>query len=92
MSTIEGGMICTNDKKIFRILKILRAHGMLREAGDKNYENKIIQKNKSLSPKFIFMYPAYNMRSNEIPAVIGLNQIKRLDKNNELRKKILKFF
>ena len=92
MSTIEGGMICTNDKKIFRILKILRAHGMLREAGDKNYENKIIQKNKSLSPKFIFMYPAYNMRSNEIPAVIGLNQIKRLDKNNELRKKNLEIF
>ena len=38
------------------------------------------------------MYPAYNMRSNEIPAVIGLNQIKRLDKNNELRKKNIEIF
>ena len=36
MSTIEGGMICTNDKKIYHLAKILRSHGMSRELGDKN--------------------------------------------------------
>ena len=41
MSTIEGGMICTNDKKIYHLAKILRSHGMSRELGDKNLENKI---------------------------------------------------
>ena len=42
MSTIEGGMICTNDKKIFHLAKILRSHGMAREIGESRIENKII--------------------------------------------------
>ncbi len=92
MSTIEGGMICTNDRKVYKLIRILRSHGMLRESGDSNYEKKIIKKNPKLSPKFIFLYPAYNLRNTEIPAVIGLNQIKRLDENNIIRNKNLKFF
>ena len=92
LSTIEGGMICTNNKKIYETVKILRGHGMLRECGNKNFENKMIKKNKHLSPKFIFLYPGFNMRNNEISAVIGLNQLKRLNKNNKLRSKNLKFF
>ena len=92
MSTIEGGMICTNDKKIYHLAKILRSHGMSRELGDKNIENKIAKKYKKLSPKFIFLYPAYNFRNNEINAVIGLNQLKSLDKNNKIRRKNLLIF
>ena len=65
---------------------------MLRECGNKTYEKKIIRENPKLSPKFIFLYPAYNLRNTEIPAVIGLNQLKRLDKNNRLRTKNFKFF
>ena len=38
ISTIEGGMICTNNKEIYKISRMLRSHGMLRESGDKNYE------------------------------------------------------
>ena len=38
MSTIEGGMVCTNDKRVYKLIKILRSHGMLRESGDRNYE------------------------------------------------------
>jgi CDP-6-deoxy-D-xylo-4-hexulose-3-dehydrase len=45
----------------------------------------MIRKYKDLSPKFIFMYPTLNFRNNEIGAVIGINQLKRLDKNNKLR-------
>ena len=92
LSTIEGGMICTNNKKIYETAKILRGHGMLRECGNKKFEDKMIKKNKHLSPKFIFLYPGFNMRNNEISAVIGLNQLKRLDKNNNLRSKNLKIF
>ena len=86
MSTIEGGMICTNDKRVYTIAKILRSHGMAREIGDKKEENIIIKKYPKLSPKFIFLYPGYNFRNNEIGAVIGLNQLKSLDKNNKKRK------
>ena len=92
MSTIEGGMICTNDKKIFHLAKILRSHGMAREIGDRKLENKIVKKYPDLSPKFIFLYSAYNFRNNEIGAVIGLNQLKSLDKNNKIRRKNFKFF
>jgi len=92
MSTIEGGMISTNSKKISEILRSLRSHGMARELGNKILEKKIINKNKKLSPKFIFLYSGYNMRSNEISAVIGLNQLRTLDNNNKKRKKNLNLF
>jgi len=85
LSTIEGGMICTNQKKIYELARMLRAHGMAREMKDRNYEQKIISKHKQLSPKFIFLYEGFNMRSNELSAVLGLNQLKRLDKNNKKR-------
>ena len=92
LSTIEGGMICTNDKKIFEIAKMLRSHGMLRECGNKTFEKKMQKKYKYLSPKFIFLYPAYNVRNTELAAVIGLNQLKELDRNNKIRSENLKFF
>ena len=92
MTTIEGGMVCTNNKKIYEIIKILRSHGMAREAKNKSYENKIIKKYKNLSPQFIFLYPTLNFRNNEIGATIGINQLKSLDKNNEKRTKNFLFF
>ena len=92
MSTIEGGMICTNDKKIYELAKILRSHGMVREANNHHFEKKMIKKYPKLSPKFIFLYPAFNLRNNEMGAVIGLNQLKSLNKNNKKRKENFKFF
>ena len=92
MSTIEGGMICTNDKKIYEISKMLRSHGMAREAKNKNFEKKMINKYKDLSPKFIFLYPTLNFRNNEIGATIGINQLKSLNKNNKKRNENFNFF
>ena len=87
MSTIEGGMICTNNKKIYELSKILRSHGMVREAKNKKYEKKLINKYKDLSPQFIFLYSTLNFRNNEIAATFGINQLKNLDKNNQFRTK-----
>lgn len=92
LSTIEGGMICTNNKKIYEISRMIRSHGMLRECGNINLEKKLIKNYNQLSPKFIFMHPGYNMRNNEISAVLGINQLKRLDTNNQKRNKNLLFF
>ena len=92
LSTIEGGMICTNDKKIYETIRILRGHGLLRESGNKKFENKVKKKYNKLSPNFIFLYPGFNMRNNEIQAVIGINQLKRLDSNNILRAKNFELF
>ena len=92
MTTIEGGMICTNDKKIYELAKIFRSHGMARESNNKVFENQMIKKHKDLSPKFIFLYPTFNFRNNEIGATIGINQLKSLDKNNSKRTENFKYF
>jgi CDP-6-deoxy-D-xylo-4-hexulose-3-dehydrase len=92
LSTIEGGMVCTNNRQIYELTKMLRSHGMARESGNKSFEDKTIKKYPDLSPKFIFLYPAYNLRNNEISATIGLNQLKSLNKNNKLRNKNLIIF
>jgi CDP-4-dehydro-6-deoxyglucose reductase, E1 len=82
MSTIEGGMICTNDEELYQIFRMYRSHGMIRESTDENLKNEYINANPELNPDFIFAYPGFNMRSNEISAVLGRNQLKRLDRNN----------
>lgn len=87
LSTIEGGMASTNDEEIYELLRMLRSHGMVRESSNNDLKNQYITDNPDLSPDFIFAYPAYNVRNTEIGAVIGRNQLKRLDENNEKRKK-----
>ncbi|UCF00108.1 MAG: DegT/DnrJ/EryC1/StrS aminotransferase family protein [Planctomycetota bacterium] len=87
MSTIEGGMVCTNNEDIYEMVRMLRSHGMVREASSDKFKQKYIQENPELSPDFIFAYTAYNVRNTEIGAVIGRNQLKRLDENNVKRKK-----
>ena len=85
MSTIEGGMVCTNDDKLYQMCRALRSHGMMREMTDDIMKQEIIEKYPDLNPDFIFVGPAHNFRSTEINAVIGLNQLPRLDDNNKKR-------
>ena len=92
MSTIEGGMICTNNKKIYEQARIFRSHGMVRESKNSKFQKQMIKKHPKLSPQFIFLHPTFNFRNNEIGAVIGINQLKRLNKNNRTRTKNLKLF
>ena len=92
MSTIEGGMVCTNDENFYQIIRMMRSHGMVREATDEKLKNDFIKSNPDLSPDFIFAFPAYNVRGPEIGGVLGLSQLKRLDENNVVRQKNLKIF
>ena len=79
MSTIEGGMICTNDPIVYEQARMLRSHGMVREANDPELKKDYQQNNSELNPDFIFAYPAYNVRNTEIGGIMGLSQLKRLD-------------
>jgi len=92
MSTIEGGMVCTNDEDIYQKLRMYRSHGMVRESTDKRIQEQFELENPELNPDFIFAYPAYNVRNTEIGAVIGRSQLSRLDKNNEIRRQNHKLF
>ena len=83
ITTIEGGMICTDNYEIYQLAKLFRSHGMTREVDpeihDKYYE-------EGLNPLFTFGVPGYNMRSSELNAVLGLKQMERLDYNIECRR------
>ena len=92
MSTIEGGMISTDDATLFETLRMLRSHGMVREATSAKLKDDYRREFPDLSPEFIFAFPAYNVRSTEINALIGRSQLKRLDENNMRRSANLKLF
>ncbi len=92
MSTVEGGMVCTNDEDIYQMVRMLRSHGMVRESTDDSIKNKYKSDHPDLNPSFIFAYPAYNVRNTEIGALIGRNQLKRLDENNKKRNRNLTLF
>ncbi|AKN67673.1 CDP-4-keto-6-deoxy-D-glucose-3-dehydrase [Herbaspirillum seropedicae] len=81
MSTIEGGMVCTNDPEVYQQVRMLRSHGMVREATDDDLKLGYRQDNPQLNPDFIFAFPAYNVRNTEIGAIMGRSQLKRLDAN-----------
>ena len=80
MSTIEGGMVCTNDPEIYQQARMLRSHGMVREVSDMDVRDAYQKANPELNPDFIFAYAAYNARNTEIGGIMGRSQLKRLDK------------
>jgi CDP-6-deoxy-D-xylo-4-hexulose-3-dehydrase len=84
ITTVEGGVVCTNDDMIYDLAKLFRSHGMTRETS-KEMQDKYKNKYPNLNPLFTFAVPGYNMRNVEINAVIGLEQLKRLDSNIEKR-------
>lgn len=92
MSTIEGGMICTNDELVYQQVRMLRSHGMVRESNSQTFREKYISENPELNPDFIFAFPAYNTRNTEIGGILGRNQLKRLDKMVEIRNENLHTF
>lgn len=81
MSTIEGGMICTNDEMVYQQARILRSHGMVRESTNVQLREQYKNDFPELNPDFIFAFPAYNVRNTELGGILGRNQLKRLDKN-----------
>lgn len=85
MSTIEGGMVCTNDESLYQRLRQFRSHGLVRERTDVEHRRVIEEQTPDLDPQFIFSVAGFNVRSTEINAVIGRSQLKRLDANNAIR-------
>lgn len=92
MSTIEGGMICTNNSEFFDVCKMLRSHGMVREAYLPETKRHYQEEYPEVHPEFTFAFPAFNVRSTEINAVLGLSQLQRLDENIRKRNAGFKLF
>ncbi|MHB1608705.1 MAG: DegT/DnrJ/EryC1/StrS family aminotransferase [Acidiferrobacter thiooxydans] len=81
MSTIEGGMICTDDEEVYQQARMLRSHGMVREANSEKVRNDYRTANPELNPDFIFAFPAFNVRNTEVGGILGRSQLRRLDQN-----------
>ncbi|HSF59127.1 MAG TPA: DegT/DnrJ/EryC1/StrS aminotransferase family protein, partial [Candidatus Binatia bacterium] len=92
LTTVEGGMVSTNDSLLYETLRMLRSHGMVRESTSDELKQSYLERYPDLNPDFIFAFPAYNVRSTEINAVVGRSQIKRLDDNNRRRTANLDLF
>lgn len=92
MSTIEGGMVCTNDAEVYQQIRMLRSHGMVRESNDAEFREGWKRAHPELNPDFIFAYPAYNVRNNELGAILGRSQLRRLDANVQRRTQNLQRF
>ena len=91
ISTMEGGLIVTDDEELYHILLSLRAHGWTRNLPKKNH----VCSDKSDDPleeSFRFVLPGYNVRPLEIEGAIGIEQVKRLPKLIAERRKNGKIF
>jgi len=79
ITTAEGGMVITNSKEIAEKVRQLRSHGM----------TKSLKSRYSSEYPWVFdiIEPGYNYRLDEIRAALGVTQLKRIKKINELRKK-----
>ena len=78
ITTIEGGMIVTDNEEIYEILKCIRAHGWSR--GQKN------QPNNALDKRFCFINIGYNLRPMETQGAMGIVQLTKLSEHNLNRK------
>ncbi len=76
ISTIEGGIIVTDDDEFFEYLKSMRAFGWIR---DLKRSKQYAERNPRIDPRFLFMTSGYNLRPTEIQGAFGIHQIKKLD-------------
>ena len=93
MSTIEGGMVCTDDEEIYRLLLSIRSHGWDRDF-DKDYQSKIRKENgvNDFRALYTFYYPGFNLRSTDLQAFIGLSQIEKIDNFSKIRNENYKLY
>ena len=86
ISTMEGGVIATNNFEIYQILLSLRAHGWTRNLPNVN----LVSGTKSeddFEESFKFVLPGYNLRPLELSGAIGIEQIRKLRNLIEMRRR-----
>ena len=84
MTTIEGGMVVTNDDELAELARILRAHGWIRDAREKT---KFEKANPEIDSRFLFVNTGYNLRPTDLNGAFGLHQLPKLDGYNDVRRR-----
>ena len=83
ITTIEGGMVLTNNEEFAELARALRAFGWTRELKNKD---KVAEQYQDIDPKFLFVNIGYNLRPTEIQGAFGIHQLGKLDKFIEIRR------
>jgi CDP-6-deoxy-D-xylo-4-hexulose-3-dehydrase len=80
LSTIEGGMVNTDDYETYQTLLMLRSHGWGKDLDQEKYDG-LIQENgvDDFHKPFTFFIPGFNLRSTDLQAFIGLRQVDKAD-------------
>lgn len=93
MSTIEGGIVVTNNANFSNIMKSIRSHGWSRDL-DETSKNQLKLEHKidDFKDMYTFYYPGFNLRSTDLNAFVGINQIDTLDEKVKKRFSIYKRF
>ena len=86
ISTIEGGMVSTNDRKFYNLSLAIRSHGWARDV-EKTFKLNLEKKNKvnAFKSLFTFYYSGFNIRSTDFNANIGLSQMNKINKIGKIR-------
>lgn len=93
LSTIEGGLICTNDSELNDIIVSMRSHGWDRDwSKEKQKEYRDKYNIDDFNSLYTFYYPGFNFRSTDLQAFIGLTQVDKLDKFSINREKNFKLY
>jgi CDP-6-deoxy-D-xylo-4-hexulose-3-dehydrase len=92
LSTIEGGMVCTDNADFYEAVRMLRSHGLVRELDSDSRKKEYADEHPDLNPEFIFAHPGYNVRGTDNNAVIGRSQLRRLDDGIRRRTENLRLF
>ena len=78
LSTIEGGMVNTDDKQLYDMLLMLRSHGWAKDLDKETYDRMMAKHGiDDFHSPFTFFIPGYNLRSTDLQAFLGIRQIKK---------------
>jgi CDP-6-deoxy-D-xylo-4-hexulose-3-dehydrase len=91
MTTVEGGMICTNDEEFFKLNILKRSHGLARELPER-YQESVRKAHPDIDFQFLFLTDGFNFRNTEFNAVFGLSQLPKLDGFIETRNRSYRRF
>jgi CDP-6-deoxy-D-xylo-4-hexulose-3-dehydrase len=84
MTTIEGGMVSTNDSELYDLMKMKRSHGMARHSINFDSHAKA---HPHIEKSFLFVTDGYNFRNTEFGAVLGMSQLENLDNSVFIRRR-----
>lgn len=82
ISTIEGGMVITNNERLAELTRAMRTFGWIRDMRDKDE----IAKRYDIDDRFLFITTGYNFRPTEIQGAFGMHQLGRLEEFISIRR------